>query len=98
MSSTSNRSNMAAGEAPLLSPAELNALAEQVAERVWAHMNSRPPEGFVDKYRAAAILGISVPTLERRAADETIPSHKIGRLRRYLPSELLGNKKGSGAS
>ena len=80
-----------------MTPQEINQIAERVAEIVLAHMNSHPSEGFVDKYRAAAILGISVPTLERRAADETIPSHKIGRLRRYLPSELLGNKKGGAA-
>jgi hypothetical protein len=80
-----------------VTPQEINQVAERVAEIVLAHMNSRPSEGFVDKYRAAAILGISVPTLERRTADETVPSHKIGRLRRYLPSELLGNKKGGAA-
>ena len=77
-----------------MTPAELNTLADQVAERVLALLNSRPSEGFIDKHRAAEILGISVPTLERRTADGSIPSHKIGRLRRYLPSELLGNKKG----
>jgi excisionase family DNA binding protein len=81
----------------MMTPREIDDIAERVAEIVLARMNSRPSEGFVDKYRAAAILGISVPTLERRAADETIPSHKIGRLRRYLPSELLGNKKGGAA-
>jgi excisionase family DNA binding protein len=80
-----------------MTPAELNTLADQVAERVVARLNSRPPQGFVDKNQAAAILGISVPTLERRTADGSIPSHKIGRLRRYLPSELLGNKNGGAA-
>jgi len=77
-----------------MTPAELNTLSEQVAERVVTLLNCSPHQGFVDKNQAAAILGISVPTLERRTADGSIPSHKIGRLRRYLPSELLGNKKG----
>jgi len=80
-----------------MTPAELDTLADQVAERVLARLNSRPSEGFVDKFRAAELLGCSVATLERRTADETVPSHKIGRLRRYLPSELLGNKKGGAA-
>jgi excisionase family DNA binding protein len=78
-----------------VTPVEINLLADQVAERVLALLNSRPSEEFVDKHRAAEILGISVPTLERRTADGSIPSHKIGRLRRYLPSELLNREGGA---
>ena len=78
-----------------MTPVEINQLADQVAERVLALLNSRPSEEFVDKHRAAEILGISVPTLERRTADGSIPSHKIGRLRRYLPSELLNREGGA---
>jgi len=78
-----------------VTPVEINQLADQVAERVLALLNSRPSEEFVDKHRAAEILGISVPTLERRTADGSIPSHKIGRLRRYLPSELLNREGGA---
>jgi excisionase family DNA binding protein len=79
-----------------MTPSELNTLADQVAERVVALLNSRPSDGFIDKHQAAELLGCSVPTVERRTADGSIPSHKIGRLRRYLPSELL-NKKGGAA-
>jgi excisionase family DNA binding protein len=79
-----------------VTPVEINLLADQVAERVVALLNSRPSDGFIDKHQAAELLGCSVPTVERRTADGSIPSHKIGRLRRYLPSELL-NKKGGAA-
>jgi excisionase family DNA binding protein len=79
-----------------VTPVEINQLADQVAERVVALLNSRPSDGFIDKHQAAELLGCSVPTVERRTADGSIPSHKIGRLRRYLPSELL-NKKGGAA-
>ena len=79
-----------------MTPVEINLLADQVAERVVALLNSRPSDGFIDKHQAAELLGCSVPTVERRTADGSIPSHKIGRLRRYLPSELL-NKKGGAA-
>jgi excisionase family DNA binding protein len=72
-----------------MTPAELNTLADQVAERVLALLNSRPSDGFIDKHRAAELLGCSVPTVERRTSDGSIPSHKIGRLRRYRASELL---------
>jgi excisionase family DNA binding protein len=78
-----------------MTPSELNTLADQVAERVVALLNSRPSDGFIDKHQAAELLGCSVPTVERRTADGSIPSHKIGRLRRYLPSELLNREGGA---
>jgi excisionase family DNA binding protein len=83
-----------------MTPNELDQLAERVAEIVVARMESCRPsqDGFIDKHRAAELLGCSVPTLERRTADGSIPSHKIGRLRRYRASELLSNEKGGGAS
>ena len=89
MNKSFDRSTMAAGGAPLLTPVEVNQLADQVAERVVALLNSRPSDGFIDKHRAAELLGCSVPTVERRTSDGSIPSHKIGRLRRYRASELL---------
>ena len=78
-----------------MTPSELNTLADQVAERVLALLNSRPSDGFIDKHQAAELLGCSVPTVERRTADGSIPSHKIGRLRRYLPNELLNREGGA---
>jgi excisionase family DNA binding protein len=78
-----------------VTPVEINLLADQVAERVVALLNSRPSDGFIDKHQAAELLGCSVPTVERRTADGSIPSHKIGRLRRYLPSELLNREGGA---
>jgi excisionase family DNA binding protein len=89
MNNSFDRSTIPAGGAPLLTPVGINQLADQVAERVVALLNSRPSDGFIDKHQAAELLGCSVPTVERRTSDGSIPSHKIGRLRRYRASELL---------
>jgi excisionase family DNA binding protein len=99
MNKSFDRSTMPARGVPLLTPLEIEELAVRIAALVVAGMASRPIEdGFIDKHRAAELLGCSVPTLERRTADGSIPSHKIGRLRRYRASELLSNEKGGGAS
>jgi excisionase family DNA binding protein len=81
----------------MMTPSEIDSLADQVAERVVARLAGMPSEAFIDVHKAAELLGCSVPTVERRTADGSIPSHKFGRLRRYLPSELLGIKKGGAA-
>jgi excisionase family DNA binding protein len=78
----------------MMTPSEIDALADQVAERVVARMAGRPSETFIDVYKAAELLGCSVPTVERLTRSGAIPSVKVGRLRRYRPSELLGNRKG----
>jgi excisionase family DNA binding protein len=73
-----------------VTPQEINQVAEQVAALVVAQISGRSSQdGFIDKHRAAELLGCSVPTVERRTSDGSIPSHKIGRLRRYRASELL---------
>ncbi len=96
MSSTLNRSNMAAGEARRLTPAEFEELAVRIAALVVAGMASRPSQdGYIDKHEAAKILGASVPSIERWTASGEIPSHKIGGLRRYRASELLKRKGGA---
>jgi excisionase family DNA binding protein len=44
---------------------------------------------WLNKEEASKVLKISLSTLERRTKDGSIPSHKIGRLRRYRFSDLL---------
>jgi excisionase family DNA binding protein len=79
-----------------MTPNEIDQFAERVAEIVVARISGRSSQdGFIDKHQVAELLGCSVPTVERRTADGTIPSHKIGRLRRYLPSELLNREGGA---
>jgi len=82
-----------------MTPREIDELAAKVAEAVMARMVSNRPidDGFIDKHEAAKILGCSIATIERWTASAEIPSHKIGGLRRYRASELLGNKKGGAA-
>lgn len=77
-----------------MTPFEVDRLADAIAERVAARMAGVDRDALVDVHRAAAILGCSVPTVERLTRSGAIPSVKVGRLRRYRPSELLGCKKG----
>lgn len=76
-----------------LSPNEIQQLATAIAE----HLAGRPTtEKMVDGDGAAEILACSRPTIERLTRDDEIPSFKFGRLRRYLPSELLSCKSKEG--
>jgi excisionase family DNA binding protein len=81
----------------MMTPREIDDIAERVAEIVVARVEScRPMEdGYIDKHEAAKILGASVPSIERWTASGEIPSHKIGGLRRYRASELLKRKGGA---
>jgi excisionase family DNA binding protein len=79
-----------------VTPFEMEQLADAIVERVAAKLADVNPDALVDVHRAAELLGCSVPTVERLTRSEEIPSVKIGRLRRYRPSELLGKKKGGG--
>jgi excisionase family DNA binding protein len=73
-----------------MTPIEIEELAIRIAAVVVAQISGRSSQdGFIDKHQAAELLGCSVPTVERRTSDGSIPSHKIGRLRRYRASELL---------
>jgi excisionase family DNA binding protein len=79
-----------------MTPAELDQVAQRVAEVVVAALASRPIEdGLIDKFQAAELLGCSAPTIERWTKSGEIPSHKIGGLRRYRASELLNRDGGA---
>ena len=79
----------------MLTPKELDELADAISERVAARLLNTPAGGLIGKVEAAALLGCSVPTLERLTRTGAIPSHKVGKLRRYLPSEILNRKGGA---
>lgn len=60
-----------------LTPSELDALAERLAEKVAAKMSEQP--ACVDRVELARRLGCSVPTIERRVAAGDIPVIRLGR-------------------
>jgi excisionase family DNA binding protein len=80
-----------------MTPHELERLADVIAERVSAKLSEQNPDSLVDVHRAAEMLNCSVPTVERLTRSGAIPSVKLGRLRRYRPSELMGMEKGGAA-
>jgi excisionase family DNA binding protein len=77
-----------------MTPYELERLADAVAEKVAVRLAEHDSDAFIDVHQAAALLGCSVPTVERMTRAGLIPSHKFNRLRRYRPSELLSARKG----
>ena len=83
-----------------LSPAELDRLAEALAERLAARLSDGPGAGsLLDVHGAAELLSCSVPTIERARRRGEIPSVRVGRLRRYRRADLLalGATKNGGA-
>lgn len=72
-------------------PAEIYQLAEAVADLVAARLGTGADE-VGDSHAAAQWLGVSVPTLERAVRRGEVPSIKVGRLRRFRRSDLLGLK------
>jgi excisionase family DNA binding protein len=80
-----------------MTPRELEEIALRVADLVAEKLSSRPADGLVDKAGAAELLGCSVPTVERLTRSGAIPSHKVGKLRRYRASEILTARKVGGA-
>lgn len=60
-----------------MTPSELEAFAEKVAERVADKLSSRPE--LVDRGELARLLGLSVPTIERLTAKGAIPCVRFGR-------------------
>jgi excisionase family DNA binding protein len=79
----------------MMTPREIDEIALRVADIVAERLSNRPVDGLIGKAEAAALLGCSVPTLERLTRSGAIASHKLGKLRRYLPSEILNRKGGA---
>jgi excisionase family DNA binding protein len=78
----------------MITPGELERMADAIAERVASKLAGRDADALIDVHQAAALLKCSVPTVERLTKSGAIPSVKLGRLRRYRPSELLSARKG----
>jgi len=77
-----------------LSPAEIDQLADALAERLAGRIGN-PTDEIGDANDAARWLGCSVPTIERAVRRGEIPSIKVGRLRRFRRADLLAmNEKG----
>jgi excisionase family DNA binding protein len=77
-----------------MTPAEIDQLADAIANRLAARMGSTSDE-IGDVHDAARWLGCSVPTIERAVRRNEIPSIRVGRLRRFRRADLLS---GGGAS
>ena len=77
-----------------LTPAEIDRLADALADRLAARIGSGATDEIGDVHKAAEWLGMSVPTIERAVRRGEIPSIKVGRLRRFRRADLL---KGKGA-
>lgn len=72
---------------------------QQIVDRILAALDGSIPnqDEYVDSHGAAKILGCSVPTVERRTREGSLPSVKFGRLRRYRRTDLLALKKQGGS-
>lgn len=79
-----------------LTPQEIERLADALADRIAARLGDRPAaDELLDVHGAAEVLGCSVPTIERAVRRGELPSLRVGRLRRFRRSDLLGlNEKG----
>jgi excisionase family DNA binding protein len=71
----------------LLSPVELELLANQVAERVSDMLSHRTR--LVDRHELAKILGVSLPTLDRQLRNKNVPRVRIGRRLQFDPTEVI---------
>jgi excisionase family DNA binding protein len=82
----------------MMTPYEIEQLAEKLAERLERRLAGRvDTEALMDAPAVAELLGCSLATVERRTRCGEIPSIKLGRLRRYERSAVLGrNEKGGG--
>lgn len=80
----------------VLSPADLERLADRLADAVADRLARRPL--LVDRVELARMLGLSVPSIERRTRDGSIPSIKSGRRVLYDPpavvAAMASNAKG----
>ncbi len=62
-----------------MSPADIERLADALAERLAARGAAPSSDGLLDVHGAAELLGCSVPTVERLTKAGTIPSIKLNR-------------------
>ena len=70
----------------ITTPAELEQLAKQIADRVTAQLSRRR---LVDRVELAELLGISVPTVDRQVRCGKIPVVRIGRRILFDPTKVI---------
>lgn len=70
-----------------MTPSEIDALAERVAEKVARELRKSP--SLVDRVELARQLGVSVPTIERASAKGEIPFVRLGRRVLYDPAAVI---------
>lgn len=79
-----------------MTPAEMSLLAAEIVKQLAPMLSGGSvaisPEKYLTAHEAAQVLGVSQATIERLTAKGAIPSHKVGRCRRYLASELQAAK------
>ena len=78
----------------MLSPHEIDSIADALADRVAAKLATA--NRATDVYGIAEIIGCSVPTVERLVSDGAIPSFKVGRLRRFITDDVITALKSKG--
>lgn len=71
----------------LLTPAVLEDLSEEIADRLFKRLSKQP--ALVDRYRLSDLISISVPTIERLQRDGRIPVVRIGRRVLYDVNAVL---------
>ena len=76
-----------------MTPAEIQQIVDGVTQIVLSKIETQH-DRYVNVRGAAELLGLSIATIERRVADGSLPSIKIGRSRRFLHSDLLNLAKG----
>ena len=81
-------------ENTLAPPAELERMAELIADRVAQKLNSRAR--FVNKAELSRIVGLSPATIDRRTTEGLIPKITIGRRVLYDPDAVLASPRREG--
>ena len=71
----------------MLSPLEIEQLADLLAEKVASRLAHQPK--LVDRYRIAELLGLSVPTIDRRVRSGRIPVIRDGRRVLFNPESVI---------
>ena len=78
-----------------LSPQEIQLLADAISDRLASYSNN---DVLLDINEAAKLLTCSVAHLERLTKAGSIPSIKLGRLRRFRRAELLSFRNDQGGA
>jgi excisionase family DNA binding protein len=79
----------------MLSPLELDQIADQIAARVLDRLSGHADsDAAIDVHQVAELLSCSVPTVERLTRSGKLPSFKVGNLRRYRRAEILATQRG----